>query len=417
MSYSLPVMRKQSTYRCLRQTLGLGVALLSLYVMPSQAGSLEQAKRIHDRITGVPPSESVLIEMKESIDAEGNGIAAAEMAMDNDAFYRVTIKNWVAPWTNEEQTKFVPLNDYIATVIGFTKDDLDFREILSGDIIYTANGVSPGYSATSNAHYEALETGTVNGQPYVYKDVLTQRLQSSVTSLPANATAGVTTTRAAAKAFFKDGTNRAQFRFTLMNQLCRDLEQVHDITRVPDRIRQDVSRSPGGDARAFLNNCIGCHTGMDPFTQAFAYYDYSYAEEDLTGENGSIEYNTEGQLDELTGTRVQAKYRINSATFPYGFITPDDRWDNYWLEGVNKHLGWDLSLPGGGNGAKSMGVELSHSEAFAQCQVVKVFRAVCLREPEDASDQAKLADMTTNFKTAYRIKTVFADAADHCKGE
>ena len=50
------------------------------------------------------------------------------------------------------------------------------------------------------------------------------------------------------------------FRFTLMSQLCRDLEQISDTTRTPDRIRQDVSRSPGGDSRVFLNNCIGCHT-------------------------------------------------------------------------------------------------------------------------------------------------------------
>ena len=53
-----------------------------------------------------------------------------------------------------------------------------------------------------------------------------------------------------------------------------------DTSLPPDRIRQDVSRSPGGDSRIFLNNCIGCHSGMDPFAQAFAYYDY---------DNGSAE--------------------------------------------------------------------------------------------------------------------------------
>ena len=42
----------------------------------------------------------------------------------------------------------------------------------------------------------------------------------------------------------------------------------------PDRIRQDVSRSPGGDSRVFLNSCIGCHSGMDPMAQAFAYYNF-----------------------------------------------------------------------------------------------------------------------------------------------
>lgn len=383
------------------------------------AGPLEQAKRIHDRITGIPPTEAVLLQMKNSIESSGDGRDAAEIAMQNDAFYRVTLKNWVAPWTNREQTQFVPLNDYIATVMGVVRDETDFREILYGDVIYTAQGVSPAYSVSNNSHYEALESGISNNLPYVYQDVLQRRVQSEVTALPAEASAGVMTSRAAAKAFFIAGTNRAQFRFTLMNHLCRDLEQVHDTTLPPDRIRQDVSRSPGGDARAFLNGCMGCHNGMDPLAQAFAFYDFEYnADNDLTGENGRIVYNGVDTVEPETGTRVQAKYHINSTTFPQGFITPDDQWDNYWREGINKQLGWDSDLPGSGHGAASMGRELAHSGAFAECQVQKVFRAVCLREPEDALDRDKVADMTSHFiGDNYRIKTVFADAADYCKGE
>ena len=387
---------------------------------PSHAGSLEQAKRIHDRLAGIAPTESVLLAMQTSIDSTGNGVAAAEMAMDNDAFYRVTLKNWVAPWTNREQTQFVPLNDYIATVMGLVRDERDFREVLYDDVIYTASGLSDPYNIANNAHYEALESGSSNGQPHVYQDRLQRQLQSSVTGLPAEATAGVMTTRAAAKAFFIAGTNRAQLRFTLMNHLCRDLEQVHDTTRIPDRIRQDVSRSPGGDARAFLNGCIGCHSGMDPLAQAFAYYDFIYdADTDLTGENGHIDYNGAGENDPDTGTRVKKKYHINSTTFPYGFVTSDDRWDNYWRAGVNTQLGWDDdSLPGFGYGAKSMGRELAQSAAFASCQVSKVFRAVCLREPENTDDHAALAAMTGQFAAAnYRLKTVFAAAADYCKGD
>ncbi|MCR6652782.1 MAG: hypothetical protein NVV73_15450 [Cellvibrionaceae bacterium] len=392
---------------------------LALLTHSTLAGSLEQAKRIHDRIAGIPPSEATLLAMQASIDSSGNGVAAAEMAMDDDAFYRVTLKNWIAPWTNRDQTQFVPLNDYIATVMGLVRDERDFREVLFDDVIYTASGVSPAYSTSSNAHYEALEIGSAGGVPYIYKDRLQRQLQSSVTGLPAEATAGVITTRAAAKAFFIAGTNRAQLRFTLMNHMCRDLEQVHDVTRIPDRIRQDVSRSPGGDARAFLNGCIGCHNGMDPLAQAFAYYDFEYnPEADLTGEAGRIVYNRAGDIDPDTGTRVKKKYHINSTTFPYGYVTPDDRWDNYWRAGINAQLGWSASLPGSGNGAKSMGQELAYSRAFAECQVDKVFRAVCLRQPEDALDRAAVADMTQQFAADnYRLKTVFAAAADYCKGE
>jgi uncharacterized protein Smg (DUF494 family) len=53
---------------------------LFILISNVQAGSLEQAKRIHDRIAGVPPSEQVLLDMKAAIDSDGNGIDAAFIA-------------------------------------------------------------------------------------------------------------------------------------------------------------------------------------------------------------------------------------------------------------------------------------------------------------------------------------------------
>jgi hypothetical protein len=210
------------------------------------------------------------------------------------------------------------------------------------------------------------------------------------------------TSRAAAEAFFVAGTNRAMFRFTLMNHLCNDLEQVKDITRSPDRIRQDVSRSPGGDSRIFLNSCIGCHSGMDPLAQAYAHYDFDQA-------SGRIVY---------TDGIVQPKYFINGETFSPGYVTPDDRWDNYWRAGQNALLGWDETLPGSGTGAKSLGIELAASEAFARCQVSKVFRTVCLREPGDAADRNQIDAMTQSFRADnHNLKTAFADAAVYCRGD
>ena len=221
------------------------------------------------------------------------------------------------------------------------------------------------------------------------------------------------TTRAAANAFFYAGTNRAMLRFTLMNHLCRDLEQVQDTTRPSDRIRQDVSRSPGGDSRIFRNNCISCHSGMDPLAQGFAYYDWEGPQE---GDGGRMVYNTSADPD--TGTRVQGKYLINSNNFPWGYITPDDNWDNYWRKGPNANLGWDPNLNGSGSGAASLGRELAHSDVFATCQAEKVFQAVCLRKPADSADTSQLENMTSQFKNDnYRMKTLFADAATYCMGD
>ena len=99
-------------------------------------------------------------------------------------------------------------------------------------------------------------------------------------------------------------------------------------------------------------------------------------------------------------------------------MTPDDKWDNYWRTGMNTNMGWDPQLPGNGNGAKTMGMELAHSQAFASCQVEKVFRKVCLRQPADAADRQQLTAITASFSAnGYNLKDVFTATADYCKGE
>ena len=385
-------------------------------VAPAQAGDREQAKRIHDRLAGVPPTDTVLQDMQNLI-AAGDALGAADLAMDNVNFYNVTLKNFAAPWTNRDQSVFVPLNDYIATVIGMIRDDIPFNTVLSADLTYRGNGniVPTAPSANNNRHYEELEANNIN-----LRDELVDVAQSSIQQIPSSATAGVMTSRAASEAFFIAGTNRAMFRFTLMNHMCNDMEQVHDPKLPPDRIRQDVSRSPGGDSRLFLNNCVGCHTGMDPMAQAFAYYDYN--QDPNNPELGRLDYSASGPGP---GGTVQAKYFNNDLNFPQGFRTPDDSWDNYWREGQNAYLGFSPALTGSGSGAKSLGEELANSDAFAACQVRKVFRAVCLRDPDlgdpvDNSDLMAFTSIKNSFRNgapAYSMKRVFAETAVYCMGQ
>ena len=91
---------------------------------------------------------------------------------------------------------------------------------------------------------------------------------------------------------------------------------------------------------------------------------------------------------------MHPKYFNNDTTFPDGFVTPNDSWNNHWRQGQNALLGWNQTLPGQGIGAKSLGEELAGTQAFAQCQVKKVFKAVCLRDPVDASDRSRIDTMT-----------------------
>ena len=380
------------------QSLSILLAALALGAGAASAGPREQARRMHDRLAGVPPTAAVLDAMANDI-AAGRSIDAAYRAMESKAFYAVTLKNFATPWTNRDQTVFAPLNDYTATVIGMVRDDVPFNTLLSADLLYVgASGLGlPAYSGASNDHYEQIEARGID-----LKQGLTRTTQSAVLGLPSAATAGVMTTRAAAQAFFIDGTNRAMFRYTMLNHLCRDLEQVQDSTRPPDRIRQDVSRSPGGDSRIFLNNCIACHSGMDPMAQAFAHYDFD--------ENAGRLVYTPGQ--------VQPKYFNNADNFRPGYVTPDDSWDNYWRAGPNSLLGWSSALSGRGSGAKSLGEELASSDAFARCQVEKVFRNVCFRAPSDSADRARVDSMVGSFRgNGYKLKRVFAEAATYCMGD
>jgi hypothetical protein len=388
-------MKNESTRKISRIALAV---MLSLGAMgAAHADARSQAKRLHDRLAGVPPSAAVLTQM-EGLISGGNADGAARLAMQAPSFYGVVLKNFVTPWTNRDQSAFVPLNDYAATVIGMVRDDVPFNTVLSADILYVGGSGLPAYSPANNDLYQQLEdTNADLSSPAV----LVRTTQSAASGLPAAATAGVITSRAAAQAFFVAGTNRAMFRFTMMNHMCKDMEQLADTSRPPDRIRQDVSRSPGGDSRLFLNNCIGCHSGMDPLAQAFAYYNW-----DETA--GRITY---------TANQVQTKYLINSDNFKPGYVTPDDHWDNRWRKGPNELLGWSPALPGSGNGAKSFGDEIGNSNQFARCQVEKVFKAVCLRPPGNSLDRAKVDSITAAFKAGgYKMKDVFAQAAVHCMG-
>jgi hypothetical protein len=396
--------RKWTTRMCV----ALGVLLALSMSAPVSAQTREQAKRIHDRLAGTPPTEAVLQSMTNASQTShsvcsDNGVTGAEcaayIAMEDPSFYNVTLKNFAAPWTNREFSVFVPLNDYIATVIGLIRDDADFRTVLYEDVQYVG---APGTvaslpAANNNSHYVELEAGNHN-----LKDVLVRTSQSSINGLDSNVTAGVITSRAAAEAFFVAGTNRAMFRFTMVNHFCRDMEELRDERLSPDRIRQDVSRSPGGDSRLFLNNCVGCHTGMDPMAQAFAYYNYDET-------SGAIEY---------TNGVVQPKYFNNDLNVPPGFRTPDDHWTNYWRTGQNRYLGFYGPDDGDGYGAKTLGRELSHSTAFSACQVKKVFKAVCLREPETTADHQAFDQFVGNFEASgFRLKKVFADTAEYCMGQ
>jgi hypothetical protein len=375
--------------------------LVALSTSAAWAGPREQARRMHDRLVGVPPTQRALDAMAQRI-GQGDAVGAAYLAMTHPLFFSSSLKNFATPWTNEARTVFDDLNDYSATVIGMIRDDVPFDQVLSADLVYVgAPGVvQSAYSHQNNDHYLQLEQSYAElSNP----SVLVGTRQSALPGTPFTAadTAGVITTRSAARAFFSAGTNRRMWRFIAINYLCRDMEALADITRSSSHVRQDVSRSPGGDSRVFLNTCVGCHSGMDGLAGAFAYFDWDAQAERIS----------------FTPRRVQAKNLINAVTFPGGYVTTDDSWVNHWRSGPNASLGW-RGAAGAGNGPKSLGQEVGASRAFSECQVKKVFERICLRPPSDAADRAEVQRIADLFDSQNRsMKRVFAETATYCMGQ
>jgi hypothetical protein len=377
------------------------IALLCVtWASISQAGPREQARRIHDRLVGIPPSATVLDSMAAKV-AGGDAIGAANEAIQNPAFYNTTVRELATPWTNRDRSVYAPLNDSTATVIGMVRDDVPFDQVLSGDIVYVGSTAATNvpYSAANNDHYLALQNGRVN---LASNANLVRQTQSTLpgTPLAATETAGIMTTRGFAEAFLIDGTNRAAVRFATLNMLCMDMEDFRDVTAWPDRIRQDVSRSPGGDSNLFLNDCLGCHAGLDGLAGAFAFFDFD---------------NTSQQLV-YTANSVQPKFLKDANTFPFGYESTGNSWINYWRSGPNTFVGW--RGPGSGAGPKSLGQELAQTRQFSECQVRNVFEKVCYRAPNGAADLQAVQSIANSFEANNRsLKRVFAETAVYCMGE
>jgi hypothetical protein len=375
-------------------TLGIVSASVSF------AGPREQAKRMHDRLTGVPPTEAVLTSMTTMIE-NGDAVGAAMQAMQNPSFINTTIKDWATPWTNRDQSVYRDLNDSTATVMGFVRDDVPFDQILSADRVYigSAAATDVAYATDNNDHYVDLQN---RRRDFSDPAVLVSSTQSALSDqLGAGQTAGIMTTRGYAEAFLVAGTNRAALRFATLNFMCMDMENFRDKSAYPDRVRQDVDRSPGGDSKIFMNDCLTCHAGMDGLAGAFAYYDFDE-------ETAQLVY-TDGV--------VQPKYLRDAGVFRTGFETTNDIWVNYWRSGQNSWVGWNAPNGGVGTGAKELGVELAQTRQFSECQVKKAFEKVCYRSPNGAADVQAVTNIANSFEANNRsMKRVFAETAAYCMG-
>lgn len=413
----------------------------------------DQAKNVFKALTGNTPNKAQADYYEQKFKDGKVNEAAREIVEGGLGFYNVTLKNFFTPMTNEDGTTFAPLNDMSATMIGATRDEIDFFRIFWDDILYQFEGtlitnqsVSSGavpsnltvydietqstrnvhslkvtndwlyldslgitvpvYNRTKNKNYAMAEAQNL---PLNNTTHLIRTSQQTYTTIDQAAIAGIFSTRAFAQAYYVAGTNRAAFAYFAKNFLCMEMEELRDTTRPDYRVRRDVDRTPGGDSSTFENYCVGCHAGMDALTGGFAYYDYV---------DGAMVYSSHNTTDangnNVVVGPVAPKYNRNNL-FPDGKITTSDSWINLWTEGQNAAVGWGEQLSG--NGASSLGKMLSKTQKVRSCLSEKAFEAVCNRKPTSAADKAAVSTMATKFDQDGNFKEVFINAAIACMGE
>ncbi len=383
-------MEKHSRPLRLRRGVVIGIGLfLSLveFAGTSQA-SAPSAEQLYRRLTGLKPlpSDPKLAEMKKLL-ADGAPLEAAHVASGLEPFYSSQVKSFAAAMATKGELPSTPLNDFIATLIGATRDDLDARTLLTGDFAYVPASVAAKQSLPeSNLPYATFES---EGRSYL-SELVKIAPQRKLSAIPP---AGLLTTRGWGQAHLEAGTNRRGVVYAMREFLCAPIESWRDVSLPDLRVRRDVPRNPGGDPATFQAECRGCHAPMDALGGAYARYDF-----------------VGGNLSYAGPSKVVRKMNNAPTTYPMGYQTVDDSWINLLAYDGSGALGWNG--PSSGYGLGSFAKLLSDSKAFGACMASRAFARICRRDPVSPEDSAAVEGIEQDFiNNGYRLRYLFERTA------
>jgi len=363
----------------------------------------QRAYTLFRAITGVGISidDARIIQM-ENLIAAGDEKGAAAVATSDPLFYDVRLRDMAKIMSNRAESVNVPLNDFVATWVGAIRDNVDARQLLTGNFYYTGNpalatAANPVRSdvnndiLTSDNHYTDLEEKNYS---LFANLVRVDGQQISVNSVPAPLVdaAGLITTRAFMAAHALDGTNRRLVEYTFREFECTPILNWMDATRPDTFIGRDVDRFPGGDDQRFQTTCKACHSQMDAIRPAFAFFDWD-------DNNGKI----------LQQTSPFGKLNKNNTVFPQGFAVNNNNWVNLATAPKNEdQFGWRGTLMG--TGLNTFAGMIANSKGFSRCMVKRFFQSICKRDP-NASEKSALESVAVDFETDYQLKRLAGSIA------
>jgi hypothetical protein len=431
----------------------------------------QRALRLFERLAGVnvPIYDARVREVKQLLDQNRLKGAAKKVTEDHN-FYDKVVRPFASKMSTQTQRTDEPLNDFIATVVGVTRDNVDARQLLTGNFLYRGKQVFYNNSPTaynrmntleSNEHYRRLDDEEL---PLMCAlDELDrfnpERPPSSMRqylSLPQDGDdrtridlnpepAGVLTGRAWAKAHLVAGTNRRSVEKAFEEFLCAPMDSWRDAEISDEWVGRDVERFPDGPSsyNQYLTNCKTCHAPLDAMRGAFAKFHYE-PDPNNPIEFGFLKYapyyidnperfNSMGESrDEMklspatrdadppnSAPRIEVTWKMNhNVNYPDGYMTVDSTYTNLLTENVHQvRFGWSSYTSG--SSARDFGRMLAQSAAFPRCMARRAYSQVCRVDMSDPAVEGALGPWLDGIgdqfaREGYLLKDLFESLAVTC---
>lgn len=369
----------------------------------------KKAQLIYSRITGegIHIDDQVVRDMELLLD-QNNELAAAALATSRPEFYNNTLRFFGQSMTTKAPTSKAPFTDFVATILGIAKDNLDSRELLTSDSLYRVNLTGSPMAVNdlyrTNNHYLFAQNAIERNSSLDIRPALTrvrqQILNNAGTPVNHPEPAGVMTSRAFMELCASAGTNRRCYEETMKKFMCTPIEQISDIT-VPDHmVGKDVSRNPGGDPAAYQQSCRGCHGNMDSQRAAFAFleFDAGQIKHGKSFLNGPL-------FDPTTRVAVKMNRQAPNDGFTNAYTVTDNSYvNNMPASGTAQYFEFRDDSGGRspasvqGAGVTSYGRMIANSQGFSNCLVRKAFATVCRREV-DITEAQMVRNITSEFES------------------
>ncbi|HXH31102.1 MAG TPA: hypothetical protein VNJ01_09845 [Bacteriovoracaceae bacterium] len=445
-----------------------------------------QARKLYFSLTGVTPSTRELDLLEVKMESNKNEAALDIIDQRNEiknggAFYTVTVKDMVTPWTNKDGSTLSPLNDMSATIIGWIRDNKQFNQILYTDSVYKAAGVT--FKGELKYFPKNQYPGTIaNAQQLCDRDIPAADRADRTKSFWIIHNDPFNPNDRNAKKCMATKYNETQLNgfYALDALLLPHLDLVIETNliastnahfesisalgldlgdpRLLNHSSQEVKLHAYPQAisglmttRAYGAAYVIAGTNRAPVAFAMKNFLCKDMEElndttipdlrnrrdvDRSPGGTSATYKTRcigchAGMDGLAGAYAYYDYTTEKLIYKPGVVSTKMNHNVVFNEGfvtqsdqwINLWVeGQNASLGWGqttvGEGVKSLAVMLSETEAFHSCMAKQVYEKVCFRKVSTVWDKTRVKNLTSSYKSdSFNMKNLFINASLSCLGD